>query len=48
MNMQVKFTIPIILALLGAGCVSTSTLVEERLDIGTGVTVTHATAPIML
>jgi hypothetical protein len=48
MNMQVKFTIPIILALLGAGCVSTSTLVEERLDIGTGVTVTHATAPIVL
>ena len=35
-------------ALLNAGCVSTSTLVEERLDLGTGVTVTYATAPIML
>jgi hypothetical protein len=34
--------------LLNTGCVSTTTLVEEKLDLGTGVTVTHATAPIML
>ena len=38
----------ILIALLGAGCVTTSTLVEEKLDLGTGVTVTHSTAPIVL
>lgn len=48
MDMQVKLTSLILVTLLSAGCISTSTLVEERLDIGTGVTVTHATAPIVL
>ena len=48
MYMQVKLTSLILVTLLSAGCISTSTLVEERLDIGTGVTVTHATAPIVL
>ena len=48
MNIRVILATAIILSLPGAGCVSTSTLVEERLDIGTGVTVTHATAPIVL
>jgi hypothetical protein len=48
MNMKVKLASLIPLSLLGAGCVSTSTLVEEKLDMGTGVTVTHATAPIVL
>ena len=48
MNIRVMLAAVIILSLSGAGCVSTSTLVEERLDIGTGVTVTHATAPIVL
>ncbi|NCF25358.1 MAG: hypothetical protein GWP60_12550 [Gammaproteobacteria bacterium] len=38
----------IIMALPAAGCVSTSVLIEEKLDMGTGVTVTHATAPIVL
>jgi len=48
MNMQVKLTTLILVMLLCAACVSTSTLVEEKLDMGTGVTVTHATAPIVL
>lgn len=48
MNIRVMLAAVIIVSLSGAGCVSTSTLVEERLDIGTGVTVTHATAPIVL
>jgi hypothetical protein len=48
MNIQAKITSLIFFSLLGTGCVSSSTLVEERLDIGTGVTVTHATAPIVL
>ena len=48
MNMQVKLTSLILVTLLGTGCVTTSTLVEEKLDMGTGVTVTHATAPIVL
>ena len=48
MNIRVMLATVIIVSLWGAGCVSTSTLVEERLDIGTGVTVTHATAPIVL
>ena len=48
MNLPTKFAAFMILAFLATGCVSTSTLVEERLDLGTGVTVTHATAPIVL
>ena len=48
MNTQVKLTALALFALPGAGCVSSSTLVEQRLDMGTGVTVTHATAPIVL
>ena len=48
MNMQAKLASLILVTQLGAGCVSTSTLVEEKLDMGTGVTVTHATAPIVL
>ena len=48
MNIRVMLAAVIIVSLSVAGCVSTSTLVEERLDIGTGVTVTHATAPIVL
>jgi len=48
MTLPTKFAAFMILAFLATGCVSTSTLVEERLDLGTGVTVTHATAPIVL
>lgn len=48
MNMRFRVLTGILALLLAAGCVTTSTLVEERLDIGTGVTVTHATAPIVL
>jgi hypothetical protein len=48
MKMQLKLAPLILVTLLGSGCVSTSVLVEERLDMGTGVTVTHATAPIVL
>ena len=46
--MQVKLASLILVTQLCAGCVSTSTLVEEKLDMSTGVTVTHATAPIVL
>ena len=48
MSLPTKLTAFMTLAFLATGCVSTSTLVEERLDMGTGVTVTHATAPIVL
>ena len=48
MSIQLKLSNLILVTLLGAGCVSTTTLVEERLDLGTGVTVTHTTAPIVL
>ena len=48
MNVRVNLAALIILALPAAGCISTSVLVEEKLDMGTGVTVTHATAPIVL
>ena len=48
MNTQVKLTALALFALPGAGCVSSSTLVEQRLDMSTGVTVTYATAPIVL
>ncbi len=48
MTMQVRLASLILVTQLCAGCVSTSTLVEEKLDMGTGVTVTHATAPIVL
>jgi hypothetical protein len=48
MNIRVTLTFLIMGALAGAGCVSTSVLIEEKLDMGTGVTVTHATAPIVL
>ena len=48
MTMQVKLASLILVTQLCAGCVSTSTLVEEKLDMSTGVTVTHATAPIVL
>ncbi len=48
MNFRTKLAALVIMALPAAGCVSTSVLVEEKLDMGTGVTVTHATAPIVL
>ena len=48
MNFRMNLAVLIIMALPAAGCVSTSVLVEEKLDMGTGVTVTHATAPIVL
>ena len=48
MNTRTLLYTAILAMLLNTGCVSTTTLVEERLDLGTGVTVTHATAPIML
>jgi hypothetical protein len=48
MNTRILLSITLLATLLATGCVSTTTLVEERLDLGTGVTVTHATAPIML
>ncbi len=48
MNTRIFLSIALLATLLNTGCVSTTTLVEERLDLGTGVTVTHATAPIML
>ena len=48
MNFRINLAVLIITALSAAGCVSTSVLVEEKLDMGTGVTVTHATAPIVL
>jgi hypothetical protein len=48
MNMRICLSAALLAPLLSAGCVTTSTLVEEKLDIGTGVTVTHATAPIVL
>jgi hypothetical protein len=48
MNFRINLAVLIIMALPAAGCVSTSVLVEEKLDMGTGVTVTHATAPIVL
>ena len=48
MSIRLKLASLVFVSLLGAGCVSTSTLVEEKLDMGTGVTVTHATAPIVL
>ena len=48
MSLPTKLTAFMILAFPASGCVSTSTLIEERLDMGTGVTVTHATAPIVL
>ena len=48
MHIGMKLTALLILALPVAGCVSSSVLVEEKLDMGTGVTVTHATAPIVL
>jgi len=48
MHARILLSIAILAVLLNTGCVSTTTLVEEKLDLGTGVTVTHATAPIML
>ena len=48
MNTRLKLSSVFLAALLLSGCVSTSVLVEEKLDLGTGVTVTHATAPIVL
>jgi len=48
MNARIILATAILATLLGAGCVSTTTLVEEKLDLGTGVTVTHTTAPIVL
>ena len=48
MNTRTLLYTAILAMLLNTGCVSKTTLVEERLDLGTGVTVTHATAPIML
>ena len=48
MNFRINLAVLIVMALPAAGCVSTSVLVEEKLDMGTGVTVTHATAPIVL
>jgi len=48
MNTRILLSTAMLAILLNAGCVSTTTLVEEKLDLGTGVTVTHATAPIML
>ncbi len=48
MNTQLKLAPLVLVTLLGSGCVSTSILLEEKLDMGTGVTVTHATAPIVL
>jgi len=48
MNTRLKLPSVFLAALLLSGCVSTSVLVEEKLDLGTGVTVTHATAPIVL
>jgi hypothetical protein len=48
MNLRMSLAVLIIMALPAAGCVSTSVLIEEKLDMGTGVTVTHATAPIVL
>ena len=48
MNTRILLPTAILATLLNTGCVSTTTLVEEKLDLGTGVTVTHATAPIVL
>ena len=48
MNTRILLSTAILAMLLNTGCVTTTTLVEEKLDLGTGVTVTHATAPIML
>ena len=48
MNFRVRIITLIMATLSGTGCVSTSVLVEEKLDMGTGVTVTYATAPIVL
>ena len=48
MSLPTKLTAFMILAFSASGCVSTSTLIEEKLDLGTGVTVTHAMAPIVL
>ena len=48
MDTRIILSTAILAALINTGCVSTSTLVEEKLDMGTGVTVTHATAPIVL
>jgi hypothetical protein len=48
MNTRIVLSTIFLATLLVTGCVSTSTLVEERLDLGTGVTVTHSTAPVVL
>ena len=48
MNARILLSTALLATLLNSGCVSTTTLVEEKLDLGTGVTVTHATAPIVL
>lgn len=48
MKMRICLSTVLLTTLLAAGCVTTSTLVEEKLDIRTGVTVTHSTAPIVL
>ena len=48
MDTRIILSTAILAALINTGCVSTSTLVEEKLDLGTGVTVTHSTAPIVL
>ena len=48
MNTRIVLSTMFLATLLVTGCVSTSTLVEERLDLGTGVTVTHSTAPVVL